>query len=652
TLHRTYFDMMQRFFPRPYQPTPIRTLLISSHGAEALPNWIPVLKREGVAAIVLTDEIAARTAPAFQAAGMPTIRAVTLTNTPARQPEAQAIDSRLTHGIRWSGQINPFAKTPDFSGVDFGGRGNHAGDWLAASNLIADDDGVVRHVPVVLRLHGQLVATITAQVWRLVNNHAPLTLYSNEGASLINRIGIRAAEVGSFRQTIRRDGGNTIDYSWSQYARMLPASTLLPGGMKPGSLRGAIVFIGMSDKLVKTPIGLRQTATVQADAAENLLLGSALHRPHYLPPSEVLALLLLGSIGIMIFWRYGLHPLVFYGLAIVVLAAVIAWSMRVYLHQLTDPRGFILGQLLTIAGCALAGRYCIFRQRRQIALSFAGRLPPATIRILIRTPEFSFEPEIRKITYLSCGWRLVGVPAPDRMAATRQRIQSTGALGQIVLQHGGMLDAVTGDEITAVWNAPLNDPDPVVQACEAASAMLDVLAVLNDGDDAQMRAFGIGISNGEGTTAGFTTTAGNWGYSVGGLCVRRAKLLRQVSYRYGYSVLTCDAIEQGARHQRAFLEVDFMPLGPSAEPIHIYAMPGHQAMRSNPRLRAQATFHDEIFVAMRARQWAKARALIAQCRKLSGASQSLYDLHLARIDAWELDPPGPDWDGAFRSPTS
>ena len=58
--------------------------------------------------------------------------------------------------------------------------------------------------------------------------------------------------------------------------------------------------------------------------------------------------------------------------------------------------------------------------------------------------------------------------------------------------------------------------------------------------------------------------------------------------------------------------------------------------------------HDHIFQALRAQQWDKARDLIEQCRKLSGASQKLYDLHLARIDYFEDNPPGADWDGAFR----
>jgi adenylate cyclase len=71
-------------------------------------------------------------------------------------------------------------------------------------------------------------------------------------------------------------------------------------------------------------------------------------------------------------------------------------------------------------------------------------------------------------------------------------------------------------------------------------------------------------------------------------------------------------------------------------------------MRASPKFRALTVFHDHIFQAMRKQQWGMARELIAQCRRLSGASQKMYDLHLSRIAWYEKHPPGQNWDGAFR----
>jgi len=62
--------------------------------------------------------------------------------------------------------------------------------------------------------------------------------------------------------------------------------------------------------------------------------------------------------------------------------------------------------------------------------------------------------------------------------------------------------------------------------------------------------------------------------------------------------------------------------------------------RASPKFRALTVFHDHIFQAIRKQHWQMARDLIAQCRRLSGASQKMYDLHLAHIAYYEKHPPG------------
>ena len=67
-----------------------------------------------------------------------------------------------------------------------------------------------------------------------------------------------------------------------------------------------------------------------------------------------------------------------------------------------------------------------------------------------------------------------------------------------------------------------------------------------------------------------------------------------------------------------------------------------------PKAPALLTVPDHLFQSLRTQKWDKARELIDQCRKLSGASQKLYDLHLKRLDYFQDNPPGENWDGAFR----
>jgi adenylate cyclase len=224
------------------------------------------------------------------------------------------------------------------------------------------------------------------------------------------------------------------------------------------------------------------------------------------------------------------------------------------------------------------------------------------------------------------------------------------------VSHGAMIGPFDGEFFTAYWNAPLDDPEHAMHACEAASRITMTLAQVNEQLSRERRAdgtafesveVGMGISTGPAITGGLTSR-GRTSYSVMGECTVLARRIRTISRQYGPAVVVSEATREAASRGYAFLEVDFLALGPNEPPVKLYAMLGNPLVRASPKFRALATFHEHIFQSLRTQQWEKTRDLIDQCRKLSGASQRMYDLHLARVAWFEAHPPGPDWDGAFR----
>jgi adenylate cyclase len=201
----------------------------------------------------------------------------------------------------------------------------------------------------------------------------------------------------------------------------------------------------------------------------------------------------------------------------------------------------------------------------------------------------------------------------------------------------------------AYWNAPLDDGEHAIHACDAAQYMTLALATVNeqlsherrfDGTAFAPMEIGIGISTGPAITGGFTAR-GRTTYSVTGDCTILAKAIRELSEDYGPAIVVADDTRKAAERAYAFLEVDYIAAGLREEAVKLFAILGNPLVRASPKFRALATFHEHIFQSLRTQQWEKAR-------NLSGASQKLYDLHKARIDWFEKNPPGPDWDGAFR----
>jgi adenylate cyclase len=376
--------------------------------------------------------------------------------------------------------------------------------------------------------------------------------------------------------------------------------------------------------------------------------------------AECLWLLAFGGCAIWLL-RFGL---VWSGLAALVgaaLAAWTAWTLFLRFHRLFDAASVGLALLLLLAVTGAAWALSLWLARMSLRLAFADSLPRASIERIARHPELlKADGEVRDCSYLVCGVRgLAGLGAAfrgDPAAFTRLMQRLLSPLMDQALAHGGTIDRLTADGFAAFWNAPLDDPSHATHACEAASGMAAMAARVNDGLAGQTRAdgaalpaleIGIGVATGP-VIAGAFGGHGRMGYSVNGEAVTLAQRIQALSHQYGPAVIVADATRDAADRSFAFLEVDTVAAGAGDPPVTLFAILGNPVLKASPKFRALSTFHDHIFQALRKQQWRQARALIEQCRRLSGASPKLYELHLGRIGYFERNPPGDDWDGAFR----
>ena len=268
--------------------------------------------------------------------------------------------------------------------------------------------------------------------------------------------------------------------------------------------------------------------------------------------------------------------------------------------------------------------------------------------------------ESRAMTTLACGLRRISQLAESCSgdAAELARIVNA-AMAPLVddaLQHGAVIGHFDGTSFSAHWSAPLEGTGHAVEACEAAGRMIVSLANTNeiiadqlrrDGRPFDMVEIGIGLATGPASIVPLRSRA-RAGTCVFGANEDAAERIRLLSGRYGPAIIASETTRDVAEGTYAFLEVDFLALEPDEAPLRLYALLGNAVVRASPKFRAVAAFHEHIFRTLRDRQWEKARSLIEQCRRLSGASQKIYDLHLARIAWFEANPPDADWDGAFR----
>ncbi|MGB8366154.1 MAG: CHASE2 domain-containing protein [Rhizomicrobium sp.] len=697
------FDAYQHLRPRPYQDTALKTghairiLDIDAPSIARFGHWpwsrnvlarlAGELKKAGAAVLVfdlpldrpdaasparlaeLLPDTAQSASLRTQLAQLPSpddVFAAALTGTKSvtgftlgesgRRPVPKA-------GFAFTGAARTFGSLPDFS-LASGSlpRIEAASAGIGARNLPADPDGKVRSVPLIFRLDGVPVPSLEAEILRLISGDSDIAIHADEPGlpRLDARPVVVGASAGAYDFALRPDGALQVYYAGPRPERLVSAAKLDEGRIAPASLKGAIVYVAPPNAMIETPDGPRSRAELRAEALENMLLGAEL-KPGSTPEASLAFLIIVGAGLVYLFARVGVLSAGVLAAAAILGIQSLAWFLFANTQILLDAANPSVALAVAFIAGFSARRLEVSRARNGLKSSFADSLPARAIQAIAAKPSLlRLDGETRNVTSLSCGLRRFAAIAEsfadDPAGFTRLINAAIAPLIEDAIHHGGMIARFDGEGFTACWNAPLDDSEHTIHACEAANRMTVTLAEVNeqlarerrlDGTSFQPIEIGIGISTGRAIAGGFTAH-GRTIYSVTGDSTVMADRIRALSAQYGPAVIVSEDARKAAQRGFAFLEVDFIVAGPRDEPTKLYAMLGNPLVRASPKFRALETFHEHIFQSLRLQQWEKARGLIDQCRKLSGASQKIYDLHLARIDYFEGNPPGADWDGAFR----
>ena len=157
-------------------------------------------------------------------------------------------------------------------------------------------------------------------------------------------------------------------------------------------------------------------------------------------------------------------------------------------------------------------------------------------------------------------------------------------LTNAILDRKGTIDKYMGDAIMAFWNAPLDDKEHEINACEAALDMLQRIDELNQEREIEAQDGGfayIPINVGVGLNTG-VCVVGNMGstlrfdYSVLGDSVNLASRLEGQSKEYGFPIIIGSKTAMAVKDRFAILELDFIMVKGKKEPEVIYAIAGRE----------------------------------------------------------------------------
>ena len=361
-----------------------------------------------------------------------------------------------------------------------------------AINSTPDLDQVIRRVPLVLALQGELYPSLAAEALRVAQGAATNVIKSSGASGVLafgEQTGVSALRIGEFEIPTDPEGRLWLYSSRHEPARYLSAWSVLEDDFDPDAVAGQIVLVGTSaaglHDIRATPVEPSIPGVeIHAQAIEQILAGAFLHRPDFADGMELAYMLALGLIMIVMLRTLGaLVSLLVLGLATVVVLAGswLAFESHGWLLDPVQPSLMVLLVFVTAEGISYMQSEA---ERRQVRGAFKQYLAPELVDQLARHPErLRLGGEQRTMTIMFCdvrGFTTISEQYkddPQGLTALVNRLLTP--MTEVVLGCKGTIDKYIGDCIMAFWNAPLEDPEHAAHACRAALGMHAAIRKLN-----------------------------------------------------------------------------------------------------------------------------------------------------------------------------
>ena len=574
--------------------------------------------------------------------------------------EATRKSVKASIGVRAAKGVDPNAFIYDFAGLVRNlPELEAAAAGIGVFTFKPSIDGVVRQVPLVMRVGQQYYPALSIELLRVATGQKTIMVKAD-------RAGISSLVMKGFEIPTTQNGEFFIRYAPHTRDRYVSAKDVLNGSLPLERLAGHMALIGTSAvgllDIKATPVDDAMPGVeLHAQLLENVLTKTFLQRPNWSNGAELVAIIFISLLMI------GLVP--FLGAVYTLIVGVgstagllgLSWYLFAEAGLLLDMVYVAIATFLVYAALTYLNYMREERERRQVRGAFSQYMSPALVKQLAEDPsKLKLGGEMRDMTLLFCDIRGFTTISEqfDAEGLTRFINRFLTPMTRIILGQRGTIDKYMGDCIMAFWNAPLPDLDHAKNAVRSALDMVEGLKVLNDAlkAEAEGRKF-IPINIGIGVNSGIVCV-GNMGsdlrfdYSVLGDDVNLASRLEGQSKTYG----TDNVIGENTVAKIpgfAYLKLDRIQVKGKTLPVDIYTVLGDEIYAARPGFHALAERHKEMLNAYLAQDWSAVRRKLGECRAFDndGRLKTLYELYEERVASYEAAAPGAGWDGVYIAKT-
>ena len=424
------------------------------------------------------------------------------------------VNDPLPFLFEWEGMLGPI---PEF----------HIASGVGVSNTAPEVDGVVRRIPLLMKIGEDIYPAMAIEVIRVAMGAPSYQVKSGEA-------GVIAMRVPGY-PIIKTDANARIWLRWNK-----EYNTISLAELDKANVEGKTVIIGMSAEglggIIATPVGERYAYELTASTLETVLEGEQIKRTDILPLIEITVAFIAGLV-LIILTRFTAYWIVAVGIVMMSVGTIV-YSNFFFQQQLTlfDP-SWILITIIFVGLHSIFNRFVLeFKLKQQIKKQFEHYLAPAMVKRLQDNPSLlKLGGETRELTFLFCDIRGF-TPISEKYQSDPQGLTKLinsflTPMTDIILKSGGTIDKYMGDCIMAFWNAPLDCPNHAEKAVIAAHNMREKMREMKLG-------FGIGIGINTGTAVvGNMGSEQRFDYSVLGDAVNLASRLEGQSKNLNTTII-------------------------------------------------------------------------------------------------------------------
>ncbi len=457
-------------------------------------------------------------------------------------------------------------------------------------NAIADDDGVVRAVPLISSFKGDYYESLSLALYRATMN-SPVVMpgYTNEVASS-NVESIKLVDTGSAARTktIKVDNRAAVLVPYRGLGgaaggsyQYISATDVLHKRISAQELNGKIVLVGSSAPglldLRITPVGSTYPGVeTHANLLSGMLDEKSIVVPDYAMGVEVALLMLVGlSLAFVLPMLTASRALSF---SFVTLLLPMALNIYLFIeHGLVFPLATLI--LLSLFAYMLNMSYGYFvesKSKRELTKLFGSYVPPQLVdEMLLQPSSQTMKAQNKELTVMFCDLRGFTELAENLEPAQLQHMLNDvfGRLTQLIVDRCGTVDKYMGDCVMAFWGAPVSMSNHAELAVLAALDITKTIKLINQEHRAvglPVIKLGIGINTGQmcvGDMGSFMRRS----YTVVGDAVNVASRLERLTKKYNVPILMGPATRQSATNFNCEV-VDQVLLDGKSESMEIFTI--------------------------------------------------------------------------------